>query len=99
MCNNCLLVSDITDGLITFSTTPTVTNGATFCFRIPCQIKSQTPATALTANVIINGAITAIPVWDCIGNVLSTGGKLKTRTCYRAVFGNNPNHLLISEKR
>lgn len=103
-CNNipCFLVSSITQNTtsgtyeITFSTTPTVTDNSCFYFRIPCNITTVAPAgTPITANVNINGTLTAVPLWDCIGNVLRTGCKLKSRTCYLAKFGNDPNHIIV----
>lgn len=105
-CNTCIqtyLVSSVTvntttgTAVLTFSTTPTMENGKCFKFRVPCNITTVVTAnTPITANVNINGTVTAVPVWNCLGNVLRTGD-LKTRKCYLAQFGNDPNHLLTRE--
>lgn len=105
-CNNisCFLVSAITQNTtsgtynITFTTTPTVTDRGCFKFRIPCNITTvATAGTPLTTTVNINGTATDVPLWDCLGNVLRTGCKLKTRTCYLAQFGNDPNHIIVKD--
>lgn len=102
--NNCIptfLVSSIAlvdnQYVLNFTTTPTVTNGKCFKFRIPCNITTvATAGTPLAANVTINGTITTVPLRDCNGNALLTGCKLRTRKCYLAQFGNNTNHLTVS---
>lgn len=103
--NNCFLVSSIalnqTAGtyVISFSETPTVANNSCFMFRIPCNILTNvTTGTPITANVNINGTVTAVPLWKCNGNILKGGTVLKLRKWYVAQFGNDPNHLIIREK-
>ena len=82
--------------VVNFNQTPTVTDKACFKFRVPCNISTvATPNTPMTANVLINGAVVAVPLWDCYGNILRTGNTLKVRTVYLAQFGNDPNHLLV----
>lgn len=107
-CNNipCYLVSAVTQDTsagtynLTFVTTPTVTDGSCFKFRIPCNIATvATAGTPLTATVNINGTPTTVPLWDCMGNVLRTGCKLCTRKNYLAQFGNDPNHLIVRKCR
>lgn len=103
---NCYLVSSITQNTtsgtyeLTFVNTPTVTDGSCFYFRVPCNITTvATAGTPLTANVNLNGTVTAVPLWNCIGNVFRSGTTLKARTCYSAQFGNDPNHLIVKAKK
>jgi hypothetical protein len=100
----CYLVTDITlNGAsgtyeLSFVDVPTVLDGSCFKFRIPCNITTvATAGTPLTANVSVNGSTVAVPLWDCVGNVLRTGTNLKTRTCYTAQFGADPNHLIVRD--
>ena len=83
---------------VTFVTPPTVTDGSCFKFRFPCNITTvATPSTPMRAGVNINGTVTFVPLWDCVGNVLRTGTTLKTRKVYGAIYGNDPAHLMIKE--
>ena len=84
--------------VLAFNNLPSVTDGSCFKFRIPCNITTvATAGTPLQATVAVNGVSTNVPVWDEIGNVLRTGTTLKTRTCYVARFGADPNHVIVKK--
>lgn len=85
---------------ISFVTVPTVKDGSCFKFRFPCNVTTvATPSTPIRAGLNINGTVTFVPLWDCVGNVLRTGTTLRTRKVYCAIYGNDPAHLMIKEAK
>ena len=106
MCNNCpcsptYLVTSVTDNggvnyILNFRTIPTLLNGQVLKFRLADSITTvATAGLPIFANVTVNGALTSVPLTDCIGNTVRTGDDLRTRVNYKAVFGADPNHLQI----
>lgn len=99
-CEPTYLVTSVTEAgtnvFLTFRTTPTLVNGDTLKFRITSAISNTVSAgLPINANVNVNGTLTAVPLYDPIGNLVRTGDDLRTRTTYTAVFGSDPNHLQI----
>ena len=99
-CTPTFLVTSVfnntTEYIMTFKTVPTLQNGTVIKFRLAEGI--TTAATAglpIVANVNVNGALTSVPLRDCIGNSVRTGEGLRTRTVYTAIFGADANHLQI----
>lgn len=83
---------------LTFRTTPTMVNGETIKFRITGGLSNIVAGgLPIYANVNVNGTLTAVPLEDVIGNNVRSGAYLRTRTTYTAVFGSDPNHLLITK--
>jgi hypothetical protein len=83
---------------LTFRTTPTLVNGSVIKFRITDGLSTvATAGLPILANVNVNGTLVSVPLLDSIGNNVRTGDDLRTRTTYTAVFGSDPNHLLIAK--
>ena len=94
-CDNFYYVTGatITGGqlVLTFNKTPSIDNTERICFRLSqgVVLPSGYETLPVVANVVIDGIVEPVVLWDKYGNTL-TGSSLTTSTgncaCYRATY-------------
>ena len=82
--------------VLTCSNTPTFSNTRCFKFKIcPRTQNAATTVMPVTMNMLIDGSIAAVALWDKYGNVVNSN-TLYTGVTYCAFMGTGTdNHLII----